>query len=129
MKRDARRVYLELAKEIHAPMCLICKHPYWESEGCCEGYPCCEHPLRAIQEREEDYPLEDGQDCWGFYPRYAVSTCADIVGVVLSQNYLDWAMRSYSRTTVTVYGKTGRADGFKESKVRIGHDGLKEWEE
>ena len=81
----------------------------------------CEHPIQTIVDREEESPLGPGDDCWGFQPYYPVSVCADIAGAILSQNYDEWAVRPYSRTAVTVYGRDPERN---ESKVRIGHDGV-----
>jgi len=123
MKKEERVVYLELSNEIGCQLCIFCKHPSWEEDGCCEGYPVCEHPLQAIVDREEDSPLEPGSDCWGFYPSLPLQVCVDIVGAIISQDYWEWEVRLYSKTAVTVYGRSGND---KTSKVRIGHNGKPE---
>jgi len=119
MKKEQRLIYLELSNEIECQLCIFCKYPSWERDGCCEGYPMCEHPLWRVSENigEDICP---GDDCWGFYPSHPVQTCADIVGAIISQDYQDWAVRPYSKTAVTVYGRSGNDE---TSKVRIGHNG------
>ena len=118
MKKAQRVVYLALANEIGACLCMFCRHPEWENMGCCEGYPICSHPIERVCEEHEC--LEPGDDCWGFSPDGSVSMAADIVGVVLSQDYDRWSIRTYSKAAVTVYGRTAQGD---ETKVRLGHDG------
>ena len=88
MNRDQRTVYLELLTDI-APfgLCALCKHG--ESQGCMSGTKCV-HPLSGKSwsfEKMVEGASELG-DCWAFRPQYSLSTIADVVGMILSE---DWA--------------------------------------
>jgi len=121
MKKEKRIVYLELANEINAALCTFCSQSRWESDGCCDGYAICEHPLsdRCCWPWFDESP-EPSDDCWGFKPAISVETAADIVGAIISQEYDEWGMMVYTRRSVTVYG---RDTNGQTSKVRIGYNG------
>lgn len=118
MKRDQRRVYVALANEINCQPCLFCRYANFVSEGCCDGYSECSHPL--YYRFGYEFVPEPCDDCWGFRPCCPIDVCADIAGAIISQNYDEWGVKSYSRTAVTVYGRDSDGNG---SKVRIGHNG------
>lgn len=121
MKKEKRSVYLELANEIDCCICNFCKYADWTSEGCCEGYHECAHPIECVIDQTEG--IEPGDDCWGFQPCHPLNTCVDIVGAIISQDYDEWGVQIYSRSAVTVFG---RDRDNKGSKVRIGHNGREE---
>lgn len=66
MKPEKRLVFLELANEINCCICTWCKYADWETEGCCEGYHICAHPIEKVCELMEE--IEPGGDCWAFQP-------------------------------------------------------------
>lgn len=119
MKKEARLVYKELSEEIRASLCTFCKHSEWESDGCCEGYSICQHPLEYRFPFFEEM-LEPGSDCWGFRPNVTVSLAADIAGAILSQGFNEWFYRKYSPTSASVYGRHWQQGIENAGKVRIG---------
>lgn len=89
MKKAEREVYINLTQELDSPLCTFCK--YYEG-----GYsPCdngsCEHPLAyyvSFPHFEES--VEPGDDCWAFRPDRKIDYIAEIVSVVLSQDFVEW---------------------------------------
>lgn len=122
MKKEQRLIYLTLTKEIHCPLCIVCKNGESESDGCCSGYSYCVHPIENLCSQRED-GLEPGEDCWGFYPDMSVDILADLVSSIISQGYDEFGWIRYSRTSLTVYGRSYDNRIEKTSKVRIGHSG------
>jgi hypothetical protein len=91
--------------------------------GCCEYSAVCCHPIESLAEARDE-GLEPGDDCWGFYPCYSRDTAIELVTAILSQGYHEWAVVSYSRSAITVYGFYPNEENKKlSSKVRIGHNG------
>ena len=87
MKKIDREIYITLAAEIDWNLCGFCRYARWEGSPCCEDVSMeCEHPIEAIDDiaRWMDSP---NQDCWGFKPRVNVRDLADIVGLILAN---DW---------------------------------------
>lgn len=119
MKKSEREVYLNLSSEVHATLCTFCKYSESVSEGCCEGYMECQHPIDKLHDTET--MLEPNIDCWGFKHSLTLDVIVDIVASILSQNYDQWAFRTYSKKAITVYGKS--FDDKFSGKVRIGHNG------
>jgi hypothetical protein len=119
MKKEQRDIYINLGDEIDAPLCTFCRYAEFVSDGCCEGYAECHHPIEALSYQaihEED--VEPGTDCFGFKAGLSVQLVADLVGEILTQGYREWFYRKYSPKSVTVYGTkpyTGET-----GKVRIG---------
>ena len=121
MKKDIRKVYKELAYEVNGSLCTFCKYADWQSEGCCEGYAECNHPIEKLSYQfinQEDMP--PSEDCWGFKSNMNITLAADITGVVLSQKFDLWFYRKYSKTSATVYGQNYDKGQQIEGKVRIG---------
>ena len=87
MKKEQREVYRALVAEIDTVTCVFCR--YAESQGCRDGV-ICRHPLEVVEEVEEDVYCT-GKDCWAFRPIIGISDIADIVGLVLSEDFRDWS--------------------------------------
>lgn len=119
MKKEQRLVYLVLAEAVNCQLCGFCRYGQYERTGCCEGYPYCNHPIDKLGDQE----MEPGQDCWGFSPSISITLLADLAGAILSQGYMEWAYKRYSRTAGTVYGRFYQNGEERSGKVRIGHDG------
>ncbi len=119
MKKHERLVYLELTKEIAANLCMVCKYGEYESEGCCEGYGYCVHPIEVLS--FEDRIINPGDDCWGFCSNMSVHLLAELAGAVLSQGYTEWAFIRYSRNQLTVFGRRFNEGREFSGKVRINY--------
>lgn len=90
MKATQREPYVALA---HAPneysgLCNFCVYqvgsggsPCYEDGGDSE----CIHPLDAIKYGPAEYG--DPYDCWGFRPQYSLQMTADLVGILLRQEF------------------------------------------
>lgn len=89
MKKESRLTYLELAGLIDWSLCGFCKHSRNVGGSICseDTYVWCEHPLEVVTELWEDGCPVPNVDCWGFSPVLNVSDTADIIGIVLSQEY------------------------------------------
>jgi len=122
MKKEERIIYLSLLQEVNADLCLVCKYSTHESNGCCEGYHYCEHPIEKLCEQMEE-GLDIGQDCWGFKPNILLESLIDLIGVIISQDYDEWGYMRYSKSALTVFGRNYKTGNISESKVRIGHAG------
>ncbi len=87
MNKTQREIYQVLANEVGFILCGFCK--YAVSIGtCCNGDIDCKHPLidKTNFENEVNRAMNLG-DCWGFRPRYPISFIANIVGIILAN---DW---------------------------------------
>lgn len=89
MKKTDRKIYIELTDIIGTTLCMFCKHGYWCSNGCCEGYYTCEHSLNEIICFDGELPYP-GSDCWGFRTTKSIDYIADIVSVILQNNFVEW---------------------------------------
>jgi hypothetical protein len=120
MKKEERLVYLELAKEVNAQLCTFCRYGEGESEGCCEGYCYCVHPIDKLADSEN--MISPGDDCWGFKPDMTVSLLADLVGAIVSQGWEEWAFIRYGPESLTVFGRYQEQGQESSGKVRIGYE-------
>ncbi len=110
MKKEQREIYRVLSSEVDTGLGSFCKycHSYGDS-SCDGGDPECEHPLEwRIPHYETCECCCPGADCWGFRPSMPVVDLADIVGVILSEGFLDWFVR-YEGDEIRVYGTPARA--------------------
>ena len=121
MKKEERKVYSALVEAIDANLCTFCKYASFVSDGCCEGYAECEHPIDNLsyQCRYEE-ELSPGDDCCGFRPEFSVSIIADIVGSILVSGWNEWAYIRYGPRNATVYGRHWIQGKENAGKVRIG---------
>jgi hypothetical protein len=88
MKKKDREIYITLAGEIDWDLCGFCRYSRCDGSACCESSYCeCEHPLEVITDNAESGCICPGDDCWGFKPAVNVRDCADIVGLILAN---DW---------------------------------------
>lgn len=92
MKRDKREIYQVLANELDWIICSFCK--FSKSEFNC-GELDCHHPLS-----EKSFGFDDAfdsaqnlGDCWGFRPSMSIALVADIVGIVLAN---EWQVAGWS---------------------------------
>ena len=86
MNKGQRLVYVKLAKEIDWGICGFCKYHYCHGSACDDGDCSCEHKLEVVRDKYEfDYDVMT--DCWAFRPSLKVQDIADIVGIVLSENF------------------------------------------
>lgn len=121
MNKEDRLVYVALAEQVHASICSFCRYGEWYQDGCCEGHNECQHPIVALSyENKNEDILEPGGDCYGFRSAIPTSVTADLVGAILSQGYDDWFYRRFSRSSVTVYGRSYDRGIETSGKVRIG---------
>ena len=87
MKKKRREVFMELASEIDWNLCGFCRYSRSDGYVCDEdSFSECEHPIEAIGELSQDI-CNPYDDCWGFSPFVSLSMVADIVGVMLSENF------------------------------------------
>ena len=121
MKKEQRVIYRTLTNEMGASLCTACKYSSWISDGCCEGYNECEHPVEALSwELKNEDMLESGGDCYGFKPDMTVTLLADLVGAILSKGHIDWTFRRYSKDSLTVYWQDFADKKGASGKLRIG---------
>ncbi len=108
MKKEQREVYHVLAAEVDAGLGAFCK--YLRGSGsCCDGGLECIHPLEYVVPHFDDCECEcPGTDCWGFRSKFTMADIADIVGVVLSEGYLDWMYRVDANGQILVSGEKKR---------------------
>lgn len=90
MKKEQRRVYVELADLVDYNLCSFCK--YSECLGgespCDTGEPYCVHPLEyRLDGQWGCYGMAPGDDCWGFRPAHSVDFFADVVGIILQKGW------------------------------------------
>lgn len=104
MKKEQREVYRVVVAEIDADICIFCR--FAESLGCCDGME-CRHPLEVVCEMQESVCCI-GKDCWAFRPKMPISDIADIVGIVLSEKYMDWAWVRRRNGGLRVVGEKAR---------------------
>jgi hypothetical protein len=86
-------------------MCSFCKFGSYEGNACDgTGEYMCDHPLESVSDEygacEKAWEMED---CWGFRPRYSVTLCADIVGVILENEFGGTTWEENGKT-IKVYG-------------------------
>lgn len=94
MKKAEREIYIILAGEIDWDLCGFCRYVRCEGSACYEGDVICEHPVEnLVPDGEMPAP---GEDCWGFKPAVNVRDCADIVGLVLANDW-DWEKVSWRK--------------------------------
>lgn len=98
MKYEKRLVYVELAGEIDAELCSFCK--YGRSMGCDVGTE-CEHSLGEKVRVTDDMQT----DCWAFRPDMDISDIADIVGIILANEWVNWSF-SQENGQIKVMGQT-----------------------
>jgi len=112
MKREQRQIYLELGDIIGGGLDSFCKYAVHCSNGsiCDEGETWldeCKHPLKykfgfdsGFFDDTCECPMTD---CWGFKPKYTVSDIADIVGIILAN---DWGSYGWQENNgqIEVYG-------------------------
>ena len=89
MKKADREIYLALTDEINWGLCGFCRYAQTEGSVCCDGYFECVHPLEVIadQSHYEALGAFPGNDCWGFKPKLNVRDTADVVGIILAENF------------------------------------------
>jgi len=91
MRKEQRKVYLELVGLVDWELCAFCKFSKYEAYSPCDcGEPYCAHPLSdfiSFPTFDNYYGLEPGQDCWAFRPAHDLSFCADIIGIVLRNGW------------------------------------------
>lgn len=90
MNKASREVYRVLATEVNGTLCTFCRYSTFVGP-CEESYPECEHPIEAVIVNNNEEVLTPGDDCWGFRPAINVSDTADVVGLVLANNWGRWA--------------------------------------
>ena len=121
MRKEQRSVYKELAKEIGGSLCTFCNYGDYISEGCCEGWSECQHPIENLSyENKYEDTLEPGGDCYGFRPNMSVRLVTDLTGIILSLGHVDWFYRKYSKESLTVYWQGFAEKRETSGKVRIG---------
>jgi len=119
MKKSEREIFMVLAAEVDAGLGAFCKHADYAGSDCCETYFVCEHPLREKLPISEDceccFP---NTDCWGFQPSVKVVDVADIVGIILSEQFLDWSWRyDILAGRILVSGRRKRVDRLPEPSL------------
>jgi hypothetical protein len=88
VKKVDREIYIILSAEIDWNLCGFCRYCRCDGSVCCEASYCeCEHPLEVITDDAESGCICPGDDCWGFKPYVNVRDMADIVGLVLANNW------------------------------------------
>jgi hypothetical protein len=101
MTKFDRLIYVELAREVDAEICCFCK--YSQSLGCGEGSAC----THTLDEKYELLRVTDDiqSDCWAFRPCMSISLISDIVGIILSKHWENWAFHREGEQ-VKVFGRT-----------------------
>jgi len=94
MKKVDRKIYIVLAGEIDWDLCGFCRYLRCEGSACFDGESYCEHPVESVLNNGDMPGL--GEDCWGFRPDVNVRDCADIVGLVLANDW-DWERVSWRK--------------------------------
>jgi hypothetical protein len=103
MKKVEREVFKVLCGEIGTNLCSFCKFAQWY--GCDEGND-CNHPIEVKYEKLLPYGyLDSGIDCWGFRNSLDVSDIADIVGIVLNNEWGEWGYNIKDDGKIKVYGR------------------------
>lgn len=103
MRKDKRTIYVELSNEADAQLCTFCK--YSKRDGFCKKVDCdCQHPLDVVKEFTYMTILFPGDDCWGFRPLISVSDIADIVGIVLAEQFREWYWQLMDDNQIEVVG-------------------------
>ena len=87
MKSEERKIYVELASEIDWMLCGFCKHYHSLGSLCSDEGADCEHPLEVISDINHLLDMSVGDDCWGFKPAATIRDTADIVGLILANNF------------------------------------------
>ena len=106
MKKAQREIYLILSNEVGLQICGFCKYSCYTGSPCEDGYCECEHPLHdRVGFSWNDEEPEPGQDCWGFRSMHTVEDAADIVGIVLANEFGEWFFRKFADGTIKVYGR------------------------
>jgi len=54
--REQREVFIKLSEEINGTLCTFCRYSHYVSDGCCEGYAECEHPVESLSKTAEKTP-------------------------------------------------------------------------
>ena len=113
MKRDKRGVYIVLSGEVDGTLCSFCRYASWDG-FCGDKYCVCESPFEAIYDRECELAPQD--DCWGFSPILPVRDIADIVGMVLSEHFRDWAWQK-NGNQIMVFGEKTNQGGENTARI------------
>lgn len=91
MKWAKREGYLNLSNAINTGLCSFCKFSEWDGSLCSEdSYSQCLHPLGVRYEWDEDGEISMGADCWGFRPVIPFEDVANIIEVILINEWEEW---------------------------------------
>ena len=109
MKGEIRNVYRVLTDEVGYLICAFCKYGSFTGSPCSEGEYECENPLQVIKEIVSENVIcgGPGSDCWGFRTSYDVTLAADIVGVILANEFCSTSWHKRSDGIIEVVGVKG----------------------
>ena len=108
--RENREVYRVLAGVVDYAICAFCRYGSYSGSPCSYGETECEHPLHD----KYGHPACDGypepyNDCWAFRhdKRFDVALAADIVGLILVNNFKSTTWLFHENGHVEVVGVAG----------------------
>ena len=89
-QRAERLLVVELSGLVGATLCTFCRYADFGWSPCdCDIE--CTHPLAWRLGTDYGwFGLEPGDDCWGWRPHLPVEDIADIVGIVLANDWTWW---------------------------------------